>query len=81
MWRYSLASWRGELSRYIVRAATWRRLILSKVLSRYLAFRHADHPEALRDRTVLELGSGTGLCGIVAGILEPSANVWVTDQE
>jgi predicted nicotinamide N-methyase len=30
---------------------------------------------------VLELGSGTGLVGIAAALLEPSADVWVTDQE
>lgn len=29
---------------------------------------------------MLELGSGTGLVGIAAALLEPSAEVWATDQ-
>lgn len=29
---------------------------------------------------IVELGSGTGLVGIVAALLEPSAEVWATDQ-
>ncbi|RXK41722.1 hypothetical protein M231_00957 [Tremella mesenterica] len=50
-----------------------------EVLSRYLAYRH-NQTALLENKTILELGSGTGLVGIVAGILEPSAKVWVTDQ-
>ncbi|KZT13149.1 uncharacterized protein LAESUDRAFT_767687 [Laetiporus sulphureus 93-53] len=44
-----------------------------EVLSRYLARRGS-----LRGRVALELGSGTGLVGLVAGIL--GADVWITDQ-
>ncbi|EJD53919.1 hypothetical protein AURDEDRAFT_110616 [Auricularia subglabra TFB-10046 SS5] len=46
-----------------------------EVLSRYLVARKADQ---LRDRRVVELGSGTGLVGLVAGLL--GARVAVTDQ-
>jgi methylase of polypeptide subunit release factors len=28
----------------------------------------------------VELGSGTGLVGIVSALLEPTATVWATDQ-
>ncbi len=52
-----------------------------QVLSRYIALRHRLAPDFLRGRTVLELGSGTGLVGIVAAMLEPSADVWITDQQ
>ncbi|KAL7422624.1 Protein-lysine N-methyltransferase efm6 [Cryptotrichosporon argae] len=51
-----------------------------EVLSRYLAYRHSLDPAILAGRTVLELGSGTGLVGLVAKLLEASADVWVTDQ-
>lgn len=51
-----------------------------QVLSRYVAYRHKVNPSYLRDRTVIELGSGTGLVGIVTALLEPSSDVWVTDQ-
>lgn len=30
--------------------------------------------------TVVELGSGTGLVGVVAGLMQ-AENVWITDQE
>lgn len=33
----------------------------------------------LSGKTVIELGSGTGLVGLVAGLL--GARVWITDQE
>ncbi|KAK0206220.1 putative methyltransferase-domain-containing protein [Desarmillaria ectypa] len=46
-----------------------------QVLSNYLVRRDRSF---LQDKTVLELGSGTGLVGIVAAKL--GANVWVTDQ-
>jgi len=36
-------------------------------------------PEFLQGRTVLELGSGTGLVGLVSGALGAEA-VWITDQ-
>ncbi|WVF68137.1 hypothetical protein IAT40_002900 [Kwoniella sp. CBS 6097] len=52
-----------------------------EVLSRYIAYRHSIDPSKLRNKKIIELGSGTGLVGIVAGMLEPSAEVWVTDQE
>lgn len=51
------------------------------MLSRYLAYRHEVDPSRLAGKTVLELGSGTGLVGIVAAMLEPTSDVWVTDQE
>ncbi|KAH9843673.1 putative methyltransferase-domain-containing protein [Rhodofomes roseus] len=44
-----------------------------EVLSRYIS-RHGS----LEGQTVLELGSGTGLVGLVAGKL--GAEVWITDQ-
>ncbi|OCF43329.1 hypothetical protein I317_02898 [Kwoniella heveanensis CBS 569] len=52
-----------------------------EVLSRYIAYRHSIDRSKLQNKKVIELGSGTGLVGIVAGMLEPSAEVWVTDQE
>ncbi|KAG6866506.1 hypothetical protein C0991_003050 [Blastosporella zonata] len=56
-----------------------------EILSCYLTKRG---PEFLHGRTILELGSGTGLVGLVAAKLQlrqPSAthstpNVWITDQ-
>ncbi|KAK8850368.1 hypothetical protein IAR55_004286 [Kwoniella newhampshirensis] len=51
-----------------------------EVLSRYLAYRHTNHPEKLRGKQVIELGSGTGLVGIATAMLEPTSEVWVTDQ-
>lgn len=51
-----------------------------EVLSRYIAYRHSHSPQYLRGRIVLELGSGTGLVGIVAAMLESSTEVWITDQ-
>lgn len=51
------------------------------MLSNYLAYRHGLEPDKLRDKTVIELGSGTGLVGLVVGLLEPSARIWITDQE
>ncbi|BEI80123.1 hypothetical protein CcaverHIS002_0106520 [Cutaneotrichosporon cavernicola] len=51
-----------------------------EVLTAYLAHRQASAPEHLRGKKVLELGSGTGLVGIAAALLEQSAEVWVTDQ-
>ncbi|KDQ64981.1 hypothetical protein JAAARDRAFT_117033 [Jaapia argillacea MUCL 33604] len=46
-----------------------------EVLATYLARRGR---ESLRGKTILELGSGTGLVGLVAGIL--GGSVWITDQ-
>ncbi|VDC06214.1 unnamed protein product [Peniophora sp. CBMAI 1063] len=46
-----------------------------EVLTRYLARRG---PDALSGRRVLELGSGTGLVGLLAGAL--GARVYITDQ-
>ncbi|PPR02451.1 hypothetical protein CVT24_002000 [Panaeolus cyanescens] len=36
-------------------------------------------PEYIQDKTILELGSGTGLVGLVAGALG-STTTWITDQ-
>ena len=44
-----------------------------QVLSAYIARRGS-----LKGRNILELGSGTGLVGLVAGAL--GARVWITDQ-
>lgn len=44
-----------------------------QVLSAYIARRGS-----LKGRNVLELGSGTGLVGLVSG--ELGARVWITDQ-
>jgi len=46
-----------------------------EVLAKYLAFRGEEH---CTGRSVLELGSGTGLVGLVAGKL--GGHVWITDQ-
>lgn len=54
--------------------------LINQVLSRYLAWRHSHSPGHLAGNTVVELGSGTGLVGIVAAQLEPSAQVYATDQ-
>ncbi|WVQ95716.1 hypothetical protein IAU59_002815 [Kwoniella sp. CBS 9459] len=51
-----------------------------EVLSRYISYRHSIDPSRLRNKKVIELGSGTGLVGIVAGMLDPTAEVWATDQ-
>jgi predicted nicotinamide N-methyase len=51
-----------------------------QVLSRYIAYRHSVDDTYLRRKAVLELGSGTGLVGIVAGMLDPDTRIWVTDQ-
>jgi predicted nicotinamide N-methyase len=52
-----------------------------QVLSNYLAYKHANEPEYLEGKSIVELGSGTGLVGLVAGLLEPTARIWITDQE
>ena len=52
-----------------------------QVLARYLAYQHESDPDFLKGKKILELGSGTGLVGIAAGIMEPSAQIWVTDQQ
>ncbi|KAI0786436.1 putative methyltransferase-domain-containing protein [Abortiporus biennis] len=44
-----------------------------EVLSRYIS-----RKGGLKGKNILELGSGTGLVGLVAGLL--GANVWITDQ-
>lgn len=51
-----------------------------EVLARFLAHRVSVDPAYLKGKKVLELGSGTGLVGIAAAMLEPRAQVWVTDQ-
>ena len=50
-------------------------IIITQVLSRYIAKRGSA---SLSGKTVVELGSGTGLVGLVAGLL--GARVWITDQ-
>lgn len=50
-------------------------------MSRYLAYRHRLEPHHLVGKTIVELGSGTGLVGIATAMLEPTAEVWATDQE
>jgi len=38
-------------------------------------------PNYLRDKNILELGSGTGLVGLAAGVLaEAAQGIWITDQ-
>jgi predicted nicotinamide N-methyase len=46
-----------------------------------MSWRHSTDPDYLKNRTVLELGSGTGLVGLAVGLLEPSAKVYITDQK
>jgi hypothetical protein len=46
-----------------------------QVLAAYLAKRGTEY---LEGKNILELGSGTGLVGLVAGIL--GGRVWITDQ-
>ncbi|KAG0699849.1 putative methyltransferase-domain-containing protein [Suillus ampliporus] len=46
-----------------------------EVLSNYIAFRGIGY---LKDKKIIELGSGTGLVGLVAGGL--GGSVWITDQ-
>ncbi|KAF8528919.1 putative methyltransferase-domain-containing protein [Hysterangium stoloniferum] len=46
-----------------------------RVLSNYLSTR-----KSLQGLSVVELGSGTGLVGIVAGLMH-AESVWITDQE
>jgi predicted nicotinamide N-methyase len=46
-----------------------------QVLSNYIAFRGAGY---LEGKKIVELGSGTGLVGLVAGAL--GGTVWITDQ-
>ncbi|KAJ9120126.1 hypothetical protein QFC22_003024 [Naganishia vaughanmartiniae] len=52
-----------------------------EVLTKYMAWRHSNDVNYLKNRTVLELGSGTGLVGLAVGLLEPSAKVYITDQK
>lgn len=46
-----------------------------QVLSNYIAFRGVEY---LQGKNVVEVGSGTGLVGLVAGAL--GGTVWITDQ-
>jgi len=55
-------------------------LMRFQVLSRYLAYRNSQDPNYLQ-RTIVELGSGTGLAGIAAGLACDEARVIVTDQK
>jgi len=47
------------------------------VLAKYFEQKNEKHPELLKDATVLELGSGTGLVGIALAAL--GADVTITD--
>jgi hypothetical protein len=67
-----LAGWRGQCKRLDLLINHQFDL---QVLSSYLAQRGRS---ALQGKTIVELGSGTGLVGLVAGIL--GAKVWITDQ-
>ncbi|ODO10424.1 hypothetical protein I350_01019, partial [Cryptococcus amylolentus CBS 6273] len=51
-----------------------------EVMSRYLVYRHSLEPDRLKEKKILELGSGTGLVGLVTAMLEPSSEIWITDQ-
>ncbi|WVQ70537.1 hypothetical protein IAR50_000056 [Cryptococcus sp. DSM 104548] len=51
-----------------------------EVMSRYLVYRHVSEPEKLKGKKILELGSGTGLVGLVTAMIEPSSEIWITDQ-
>jgi hypothetical protein len=47
-----------------------------QVLANYLV-----HKRTFCDnKCIIELGSGTGLVGLVAAVLSPSSEVWLTDQ-
>jgi predicted nicotinamide N-methyase len=46
-----------------------------------MAWRHSNDEAYLRKKTLLELGSGTGLVGLAVGLLEPTSEVWITDQK
>ncbi|KAH6915181.1 putative methyltransferase-domain-containing protein [Coprinopsis sp. MPI-PUGE-AT-0042] len=48
-----------------------------QILATYLIHRG---PAYLRNKNILELGSGTGLVGLVAGMLQGDCRVWITDQ-
>jgi hypothetical protein len=48
----------------------------SQILASYLV---QKGPEYFRAKTVVELGSGTGLVGLVVGSFR-NADVWITDQ-
>lgn len=50
-----------------------------EVLSRYLCWKHAQDATYLKGKKVIELGSGTGLVGLVAGLLEQQVECWITD--
>jgi len=47
-----------------------------QILASYLV---QKGPEHIKDKNILELGSGTGLVGLAVGALG-TANVWITDQ-
>jgi len=49
--------------------------LYTQVLSRYIV---KKGPAYIKDKTILELGSGTGLVGLVAAKL--GGKVWITDQ-
>lgn len=55
--------------------------VVPQVLTKYMAGRHSNDKEYLRKKTLLELGSGTGLVGLAVGLLEPTSEVWITDQK
>ena len=73
-----MASWAGvELSMQAAcRLLLTCRLVFSQILASYLV---QKGPSYIRSKHILELGSGTGLVGLVAGVLGDT-DVWITDQ-
>lgn len=72
----------GQLGRFVPSLCTetidWERSCY-KVLSSYLAQTYTT-TNTLAGRSIIELGSGTGLVGLIAGKLDASCKVYITDQ-
>lgn len=51
-----------------------------EVMSRYICWRYQQDKGYLLDKSVIDLGSGTGLVGLVAGLLESQCDIYITDQ-
>ena len=65
----------GEVRLHLTDSQTLAPLYVWQVLSRYIV---KKGPAYIKNKTVLELGSGTGLVGLVAAKL--GGKVWITDQ-
>jgi predicted nicotinamide N-methyase len=77
-----LASRRGNYEQSIIDAFTvLMPMALLQVLSRYLSYRHGQDASWLSQKNILELGSGTGLVGLVVAMLDKTSRVVITDQE